>query len=321
MHRDLKPANVYLVEARGHDSFVKVLDFGISKQLGKSRNITRELEVVGTPSYMAPEQALARGIDHRTDQFALGCMVYRMLSGAIPFAGGSVAETLHNVVGSPTPALGERFPEVPREVDLVLARAMAKDPQRRFAKISDFAWALSEASRVRQLGIGFLSEPPQPGPTLRPPRATAPTLTAPRGSGFIKTPPKTDPDGIGHLLEAARASLDDADPGAAGTLTEEAARRVEEGGTTALRHTAAVAEVFELLLGGTERALERAPAPALGDLNPKLAFVLSRVEGVTTVRELLDAGHLPEHELLHAIYVLTRRGHLRASTIESSGRA
>lgn len=317
VHRDLKPANIYLVAARGHDSFVKVLDFGISKQLGKSRSYTRELEVVGTPSYMAPEQALARGIDHRTDQFALACIVYRMLSGEIPFIGPSVAETLSNVVSSPTPTLGDRFAGVPRAVDVVLARAMAKDPQRRFAKISDFAWALSEASQVRQLAIGFRSEPPPPpGPTLRPPRSTSPTLAAEERpvSGFIRTPPKhlTDPDGVAYLLDAARAALEDGDPSAAGTLAEEAARRVEEGSADS-RHAVAIRELFEQLLGGVEHSFSRAQSPALGDLTPKLAFVLSRVEGTTSARELIDAAHLPEHELLHALYVLTRRGLLRTS--------
>ena len=313
VHRDLKPANVYLVTARGHDAFVKLLDFGISKQMGRGRSITRELEVVGTPNYMAPEQALARPVDPRTDQFALACMVFRMLTGATPFSGPNVADTLRNVVTAPAPAVCERVPGIPGEVDVVLAKALAKDPELRFEKIADFAWALSEASGVARRTIAFSTAPPPP-PTRRPPSSDEPTIdrTPRRRSGFVDTPPKAKvaPDEVAYLLEAARVALEGGDANSAGTLVEESARRIEQGGDRE-RHASDIASLFEQLLGGGACSVEPVAKPQSSNLTPKLAFVLSRIQGPSKVRDLLDASHFPEHELLHSLYGLIRRGHLR----------
>src|SRR5690606_11341552 len=104
VHRDLKPANIFLVEcgASGWPDqvFIKLLDFGISKRTGHSTGLTGEFDILGTPGYMAPEQALGKtaAVDHRGDQFALAVITYEMLTGALPFAADDVMEVLQRVI-------------------------------------------------------------------------------------------------------------------------------------------------------------------------------------------------------------------------------
>src|SRR5512133_513110 len=85
VHRDLKPDNVFLLEVDAGEVFVKLLDFGISKGTSNATKVTREFDVLGTPDYMAPEQAVCTAkADHRADQFALACMSYEMMTGRLP---------------------------------------------------------------------------------------------------------------------------------------------------------------------------------------------------------------------------------------------
>jgi serine/threonine protein kinase len=115
VHRDLKPQNIFLCQRDGRDDFVKVVDFGISKVLGATSGLTGTNTLIGTPYYMAPEQAQhkAGAADHRADIYALGVILYEMLSGAPPFTGDSLSAVLYKVVHSPTPLLREERSELP----------------------------------------------------------------------------------------------------------------------------------------------------------------------------------------------------------------
>src|SRR5205814_3060111 len=98
IHRDLKPDNIFLLERDGQHDCVKIVDFGIAKVLdpattGKPR-LTQAGMVLGTPEYMAPEQATGKETDHRVDEYALGCILYEMLTGEVPFKGQTSAATL-----------------------------------------------------------------------------------------------------------------------------------------------------------------------------------------------------------------------------------
>ena len=130
VHRDVKPANVMVVEAREGD-FVKVLDFGIAKLRGH-RGVETTGAVLGTPSYLAPEQALGEEVDGRADLYAVGAILYELLAGRPPFvAAGPVEVVAAQLREAPTP-LRELAPDVSPRVEEVVHRALAKLPGDRF---------------------------------------------------------------------------------------------------------------------------------------------------------------------------------------------
>jgi serine/threonine-protein kinase len=144
VHRDLKPHNLFLAEQEGGGAPTwKVLDFGVSK-VGRSGTLTRG-HVVGTPGYMAPEQAKGDDVDYRADLYSLGAIVYRCLTGHPPFTGKDVPSTLYDVVYK-MPTRPGALAELPPDVDRVLAIAMAKSPDDRFTDGAELADALVAAS-------------------------------------------------------------------------------------------------------------------------------------------------------------------------------
>jgi serine/threonine protein kinase len=153
VHRDLKPANIFLVGLDDGDDdstdFVKVVDFGISKIKGTALRLTRASVLMGTPSYMAPEQAMGKvdSIDGRTDQWALACIAWEMLTGEEPFTGADLTELLYRVVHADPVAPGGRAALAP-EVEEVLRRALAKKQKLRFPNIAAFARAFADALAI-----------------------------------------------------------------------------------------------------------------------------------------------------------------------------
>jgi serine/threonine-protein kinase len=142
VHRDLKPQNLFRVEADDGRAVWKILDFGVSKIAGHSGTLTQG-NVVGTPVYMAPEQALGAAVDHRSDLYALAAIAYRCLTGQPPFKGGDVAAILYAVVNV-MPAAPGRIADLP-QLDRVFERALAKDPEQRFESADALAQALWRA--------------------------------------------------------------------------------------------------------------------------------------------------------------------------------
>ena len=133
VHRDLKPANIFLVTIDGQiDELVKVLDFGISKIRSAGTLLSSPTDMIGSPAYMSPEQARGASdeIDGRSDQFALGAITYRMLTGFEPFQGDDIASLLYQVVHEEAPPLARTLPAWwdTRALQAVLDRALAKDP-------------------------------------------------------------------------------------------------------------------------------------------------------------------------------------------------
>jgi eukaryotic-like serine/threonine-protein kinase len=129
VHRDVKPANIWLEEGSGR---VKILDFGLARTAHEEARLTREGTILGTPAFMAPEQAVGgRDIDHRCDLYSLGAVLYRMVAGRPPFAGRSEAEILTALVqDDPTPPR-RLDPDVPEGLDGLILRLLAKDPAAR----------------------------------------------------------------------------------------------------------------------------------------------------------------------------------------------
>ncbi len=147
VHRDLKPQNIFLARLADGREQVKVLDFGISKQRGAGPKLTSANMIVGSPHYMAPEQATGRSseVDPRTDVFALGVLTYEMLTGVRAFPGSSEVEVLHHVIYDEPPRLDALEPPWPTPVADAVAQALAKPSAERFVSAQAFLAALEAA--------------------------------------------------------------------------------------------------------------------------------------------------------------------------------
>jgi TolB-like protein/Flp pilus assembly protein TadD len=150
VHRDLKPENVFLTTS----GRVKVLDFGLAKLTGSGLAAASETEaatlswqtipgtVMGTVGYMSPEQVRGRDVDHRSDIFSFGTLLFEMLAGHRPFGGGSAADTMSAILKEDAPALSNQVSVVSRPLDRIVHHCLEKDPNERFQSARDLAFAL-----------------------------------------------------------------------------------------------------------------------------------------------------------------------------------
>jgi serine/threonine protein kinase len=138
VHRDVKPANI-MMEADGR---VVLTDFGISKALDSGSALTGTGNIIGTPHYMAPEQAKGQDVDGRVDQYALAVVGHQVLTGKQPFDGSSHS-ILYKHVFEPPPRIFEERPDAPADLCAALDRALSKEPERRFPSMEEFAAALN----------------------------------------------------------------------------------------------------------------------------------------------------------------------------------
>ena len=153
IHRDMKPANV-LVTPQGH---AKIADFGIAKM--NMAYMTLRGQVIGTPAYMSPEQLEGEAVDQRSDLFSLGAILYRMVTGFGPFQGNSTATVCFKVANRDPLRASALDPELPPELDSVIARAMAKEPSQRYQRGLEFALDLHE---LRERGQARNRTPERP---------------------------------------------------------------------------------------------------------------------------------------------------------------
>lgn len=151
VHRDLKPSNLFLAARRGKPPILKVLDFGIVKDLGSHAKLTATGTLPGTPAYMAPEQIALQEelIDARADIWAIGVTLYELLTGELPFQ-GSINVMLAKIRSEAPPRLRGRRPDVAPELEAIVSRCLSKHPSDRFAHAGELAMALSDL-RMRGL--------------------------------------------------------------------------------------------------------------------------------------------------------------------------
>ncbi|HEY8143619.1 MAG TPA: serine/threonine-protein kinase [Kofleriaceae bacterium] len=145
VHRDLKPQNLFYADQPAGPPIWKILDFGVGKVVGDTGTLT-EGQVVGTPIYMAPEQAQGKEVDQRADLYALAAIAYRCLTGHLPYRAKDVPTILYNVVYE-MPVRPSALIEVNPDIDDFLLVAMAKSPEHRFASADEMAASLEDAMR------------------------------------------------------------------------------------------------------------------------------------------------------------------------------
>ncbi len=145
VHRDLKPANLFLAKRPDRRSIVKVLDFGISKVADTaSQALTQTAAVMGTPHYMSPEQLIAsKHVDARSDIWALGVILFELLSNRKPFDGDTLAEIIGAILNNEPERLSSLRPEVTLDLEFAIARCMQNKPHERHASVKEFAVALA----------------------------------------------------------------------------------------------------------------------------------------------------------------------------------
>lgn len=148
VHRDVKPGNVFITR----NDVVKLLDFGIVKWRSQQDSLTKPGTIMGTLSYMSPEQIRGQGVDPRTDVWALGVVLYEMIAGERPFKEGDNFVTVLNAIITDTPALlSDLRSDIPDELDVAVMKALEKDPAERYDSIADFLASLEEVREQNAL--------------------------------------------------------------------------------------------------------------------------------------------------------------------------
>ena len=211
VHRDLKPGNIFLTRRRDGTPVVKVLDFGISKvitgTLATSDPLTKNAALMGSPLYMSPEQMKAsRNVDMRADIWAVGVMFYELLTGDVPFKGDSLPELCAVIVlDGATPKARDIVPELPEEVDALIAGCLARKREERFANAAEVARALAPFAPERaRLSVDRVTDALGPLASLRSISLTdAPALGPDSATGSAWTGTKPERSRRSTLVLAA----------------------------------------------------------------------------------------------------------------------
>ncbi|HET6311717.1 MAG TPA: serine/threonine-protein kinase [Candidatus Nitrosotalea sp.] len=200
VHRDLKPTNV-LIHADGR---AMLADFGLARGAGQPTHLTTIGLAIGTPGYMAPEQVMGHDVDKRADIYAMGVLCFEMLTGRLPFIGSNRMEVAYSTVNAPIPSAVKLNAALPDELDLLLAKVLAKDPATRPQSVKDLLAEMARLPQRRQAAAApataaatpQASAPPRPGMTQEPP-------TAANMRALGATPPSRVPSTLPAMLQGS----------------------------------------------------------------------------------------------------------------------
>jgi serine/threonine protein kinase len=189
VHRDVKPANMLVDVGPGRPEHVYLSDFGLARGMLSVGGPTSAGQFLGTPDYAAPEQASGGSVDGRTDQYALGCVAYTLLTGAPPFPREEAMAVLYAHLYAPPPRVTSARPDLPPALDQVLARALAKAPEDRYGSCGEFADALREALGLEPYDPSSPVRSAAPASVVAPaiPEGQRTTTAPPSGAGFAGT--------------------------------------------------------------------------------------------------------------------------------------
>ena len=200
IHRDIKPSNLMLTES----GVLKIMDFGIARVRGSQR-LTRAGSIVGTMTYVAPEQIKGGEGDEQSDEYSLACVLYEMLSGDPPFQGETDYDLIKAHVERRPPPLAERIPDVPAPVEQALMRALAKAPEERFASIEAFSRALgAEAIQGQAPEVIRTHVLPLAGPVV----SKAERIALPPSASLSSSPPRPAPKPVAEFAADTAAEPD-----------------------------------------------------------------------------------------------------------------
>ncbi|MBV8202589.1 MAG: serine/threonine protein kinase, partial [Acidobacteria bacterium] len=256
IHRDIKPANILITK----DNRAKITDFGIARL--DTSNLTQEGQLLGTPNYMSPEQILGRDVDHRADIFSLGVVLYEMVTRHKPFQGENLTVVSHRIVYDHFTPLREYADDLPPGTEQILAKALEKDPGRRYQRARDMAEDLRRV--LGSVGVrDTLNETQSLSTTAMLPahlRAAAPPLQAAAAAAPLAVVPDPQP-GPAHFVPPSSSAA------APGPLTAMAAARAAEvplAAPAAAFEPAVIAGAFGAPAPPAARlvAASAAPAPA-----------------------------------------------------------
>ena len=255
IHRDVKPANVLL----DHDGSALLTDFGIAKLVEQTMQLTQGV-VLGTPQYMAPEQVTGKSVDARTDIYALGVVLYELLTGRRPFEGDTPFAVAFMHVTDPFPPPRQVNPALPEAAERIILKAMARDPADRYPSASDFARELHRL--LADLENAAEDETLAAEPTL--PKGVAP----PAADGQVGAAPKP-PDGDVAAARSAQPPLEPR-PGPAREVQPDAGEvgpaRVGSAQAQSGKQSAGIGELLRFI---AKQPLSRGPAKEEAEVPPQ----------------------------------------------------